>query len=479
MPIIEVDQVTHPLLGRPVPTLALLLERSDPEARKTLETAMTLANARIASQTRARAIAMELEHTPWGEPSLRWHEPPRAVTSTDLLRALLALHSERVAEIAFGRENVSARFREIEGHWKRVVGDVGDVPSMGPLDLEPIWARRWALTDIDELLVRDTLVGSLSTSSLRQLAMIDDRYVEGLITEDEALNELVDHMASSGVSARFAVSMPPAYWDRHDGLSSLDRLLAHPPGVIVVGPQQSGRHALVEAWGRRLRLGGPDPLRKFGFNIDNFHGGGWVKWRGANVETWAAIDTHSIAVMSTFGAELDSTAAETRRFPEYCLEFANDPANDFRLVIVTTPEELAQLERRLPGLGSFPKLEVPGLRDVELLAVWVCQTLALEDRLGLSLPIWRLVDRLAARPEAHRRRFDRHADLLCDIELTGLESPLAAAARRVLRGAWTDLARRTLSRRVERDPALASWIDPESLPSLVRLDAALRGAPSG
>jgi hypothetical protein len=123
-------------------------------------------------------------------------------------------------------------------------------------------------------------------------------------------------------------------------------------------------------------------------------------------------------------------------------------------------------------------LEVPALRDVELLSVWVCQTLALEDRLGRSLPIWRLVDRLAARPEAHRRRFDVHADLLCDTELTGHEAPFATAARRILKGAWTDGALRTLTQRIERDPALASWVDPESWPSLVRLDAVLRGAAS-
>ncbi len=476
MPIVEINQVAHPLLGRRVPTLKSVLERCDPEATTTLQAAMALTRARVASQTRALAIAKELQHAPWGEPGVRWHEPARAVTSTDLLRALLALHGGRVAEIAFASEGVGARFRETEAHWGRIVVEVTDEaaePLGLELELEPIFARRWALTNGDEPIDLDMLLGRLADSSLRQLALFDDRCSEGLITEEEARNKLVDQMVHAGVSPRFSVPMPPAYWDRHGGLNALDRLLTHSPGGVVVGPRGSGRHALVEAWGRRRHEAGGAPLRNFGFNIDNFHGGGWVEWRGANVMSCAAIDTRSIAVLSDFGAELDAPDAESRRFPEYCLDFASNPANEFRLVILTTPEELAQLEERLPTLRSFPKLEVPALRDDELLATWICQTLAVEDRLGISLPVERLVDRVTSRSPAGRRSFDRHADLVCDTELTGHEAVFRRAARRVLNGTWTRLPIQTLTLRIERDPALASWVDPESWPSLVRLDAAL------
>jgi hypothetical protein len=464
-----VERVWHPLLGKRSPQLAELVERCDAAARATLVLAVGLARRRIELQAR---LAAELQAAPWAEPAVAWRAPSPGVTSTDLLRALLARHHERIAEVAFGRDDVDASFMVAVDRWRSLAA----ADTHEGLELDVVWARSWALLPDAKPIDLDTLLGCLTEASLRRLAAFSSRFVQELITEDEAFNRVFDNFAHAGVRQRFAMPMSPAYWDRHGGLCDLDRLLARPPGVVIVGSAGCGRHQLVEAWGRRLRTDGPAELRRFGFNIDNFHGGGELEWKGERVQTYASVDTRCICVLSQFGAELrEGTWPTERRFPEYCLDFANDPANEFRLVIVTTPEQLVERERQLPALRDFARIEVPPIADPDLLPLWICQLPAIEHRLGIEISLPRLIDRLAWRSPDRWRDFAATADLACESELAGCERSIRAFVRRA-RTAWSEPSERRLAGYLDANPPLARLCgDPGRWTALVALADALHG----
>ncbi len=470
-----VEQVSHPLLGKPSPRLAELIDRCDAGARATLVLAAGLARRRLELQERLGASVAELQRAPWAEPAVAWREPSRAVTATDLLRAMLARHADRIAELAFASDDLDGSFGAAADACRELAAKVGD--DAGGLELDAVWARSWAAVPDPRPIDRDTLLGRLTATGLRQLAAFGRSHVEGLLTEDEALNRLVDRLAAARVYCPLVPPMPAAYWDRHGGLAMLDRLLVRAPGAIIVGRAGSGRHALIEAWGRRLRAHGPGELRRFGFNIDNYHGGGEVEWKGERVHTWASVETRCICVLSSFGAQLDEAdcPAELRRFPQYCLDLASDPARELRLVVVTTPEELAVREGQLPALRDFERIEVPPIADEELLPLWICHLLSIEDRLGIEISLPRLIDRLAWRSPDRLRDFTACADLACESALSGCEVPLRGFVRRA-RAEWLEPHQRRFTRYLENNPSVARLgVDARRWPALVALADALHG----
>jgi hypothetical protein len=279
-----VDQVFHPLLGKPSLRIDDLVDRCDAEARATLVLATAFAQRRIAIQTRLDALAAGLQRAPWAEPLISWRDPSRGVTATDLMRALIARHPEQIMEATFARGEIDASFAAAVDQCRALAGATGD-DAPARLEIDPTWARRWGSIDDAKSIDRDALLGCLSESCYRQLARFRRDFVDGLVTEQEALSALLDRLAHAGVRCAFIAPLPPAYWDRHRGLAALDELLVRSPGAVIVGAAGSGRHALIEAWGRRLRREGPTVLRRHGFNIDNFHGCGELEWNGERVRS--------------------------------------------------------------------------------------------------------------------------------------------------------------------------------------------------
>ncbi len=193
--------------------------------------------------------------------------------------------------------------------------------------------------------------------------------------------------------------------------------------------------------------------------------------------TYAAVDSRCICVISDFGAELDRDDSwdPARRFPAYCVELASDPTQQFRLVMVMTPEAFKRREQQLPLLRNFPRVEVPQIRDDELLALWICQLPVLEDVTGIEFTLARMLDRLVWRAPDRWRDFASHADLLCESELTGCERSLRGFMRSVQRKQWTVAQEQRLERYVQSTPPLASWVDPKRWPEFVALADAVRG----
>jgi hypothetical protein len=431
-----IDRVWLPPIDRA--RYADILARCDGPARETLELAQGLARTRLAQQAQITLLVEELRRPPWAEAAVGWREPVHALTSTDLLRALLATHGARIAEVAF--RSVDETYRELVAACRALV------PSAGAdLELEPVWARCWNLTtELD----RDGLLGQLSERCVRHLATYSERYCEGLITDDEAFNDTVDHLAHGpGWRLRFA---RPAYYDRHDGLAALDRALLEAPGAIVVGPRGAGRTALLAAWGMRR----PPALARHGYNIDNFHGAGEDLWNDQRVPTWAAIDAGLIAAIPDLDRFLEHDYAPDRRFPAYVVDFARK--HDFKLILELTHEGLARLAQDV-SLDGFPRIEVPPIVDADELPIWICQLPRIEPVLGFELSLARLVDRLATRPLDRLRAYDEYADLAADSR-TDHERLLA----------------RTAPRAVLRRPEVAALVgDAARWPQLVALTSAM------
>ena len=88
----------HPLLGFSTPTVGDLLERSTAPARATLEAAALLARWRVDGTRTIEATDAELRSEPW--PTRPTKQPVTDdIESPDMLRALLALHSDDVVRV--------------------------------------------------------------------------------------------------------------------------------------------------------------------------------------------------------------------------------------------------------------------------------------------------------------------------------------------------------------------------------------------
>jgi hypothetical protein len=186
---------------------------------------------------------------------------------------------------------------------------------------------------------------------------------------------------------------------------------------VIIGPPGSGRRALIEAWRQRLPAAGPLALRGFGFNIDNYHGGGVAEWRGELVGTYACVHPRCIIVFSRFGRELATDTPEYQRFP------------------------------------------------------------ALEEQLGIALTVPRLIDRLTWRARERWRDFAAHADLMSDRPLTPATargSTVEDCLRRAIAKPYDDAAIDRFLRRVA-EPLATLVGNAQRFRELVAVDAALRG----
>ena len=132
-------KVFHPALGLPTPAVTEMLDRCDDEARRVLELASALAARR---QHEEAELIERIEHVqalPWSGPRWQTEPSPSGLCATDLRRALLALHADDVAEMAFRRTGVAEHFHQAVSRWKSVANEVGETAVEA---LERRWGRR-------------------------------------------------------------------------------------------------------------------------------------------------------------------------------------------------------------------------------------------------------------------------------------------------------------------------------------------------
>lgn len=300
------------------------------------------------------------------------------------------------------------------------------------------------------------------------------RYIEGLVTAGEALNAAIVRMSAAGHPGALA-ALAPGYYDHFGGLGKLDDALTRHTGAVLLGGVGTGRRALLDAWGARLRRRGePAQLRPYGFNVDNFHGGpmlGTPDDPDAFMPP-AAVDRRMIFGLTDLRHDMicgpHATPAMVRLL-RHCADLCADPAAEFRLVLVATRGEWDALRHVAPGLAVLPTIAVPPIEDEHLVPMWLAHAPALEEQLQRELSLLSLVHAVQARSASSRRDFSRLDDLVAAGEEPHVRRALRQRRTRPVAELHQYLARRNLAYR--------EWIQaPARLEELFALERSVLGA---
>lgn len=432
----------HRALGVESPTLNELRGMSDPNALAVWDATAGLVHWRHESEERLR-IAWSAHHI---EPNAARASLPfdeSGIGGIDLARALVALHPDVFPTL---------KLESATEMWRGRVGD----QRVGRLSYT--WGRRWAYLGLSSIGIAE-LVRSIPGRALRALARLDGRYKEALVTEDEALNHLIDSLSMAG---RCGGDVPPAYLLR----TSVAGLEFAGPGHVLIGPPSSGRRSYLE----RLKTLHP----KKGINIDNFHGGGIPnpKYRARPGCSYAALGPGLVCIW-THAHRLEPALVR------YAVEMANDPEADFRLILSATPSEWATILEMAPQAATLQKVQFNAFSEEELVMIWLCQRPMLEDRLGKILDLQWLIARLG-----HLRRYGDPVSILGSFLPRRNAAGVLEVNEEDYRGVTVPLCTRPLSRigyeRVIRK--VGEWLlpllpTPEHFRHAVTMDEAMTGGP--
>lgn len=416
--------IVYPLYNRPLPNLAALLAHAEPAARETLLLATRLCAHRIAEQASIADAIGRLEARPWGEARRAWTPPPAELTPSDLLRALFARDADRMLPVLFGDRLHDLAREDFDAARRDWLARCEDLPSAAEhLRLPRWWARRWALflehrgpTPITP----SSLLYNLDMAALRSLDWLSRDHCEGLITSEEALHQRLESMYAEGGPADIG-PLGPAYLDRHDGLAALaDALLRPTGGAMIVGDPGSGRRSLLETFCTRLRAEGvPAALRRYGFNVDSFHGGPML---GTTDDPTAFMPPAAVGPEMIFGLTWVGFGAALGPDPDTtfvalvrdCARRCQEPEEDFRLILVVTPRERDALIELAPALAALPQIITPSPSDRELAPMWLCNAPAIEERARARVSLLSILGALCERADAARRDFSVADDMLLE-----------------------------------------------------------------
>ncbi len=370
-------EVSHPCLARTLPTVPELLEVADPPARRVLARASALCRARAAGARELVARARHLTRGPWLEEPLLERVPTEALTETDLLRALMVEETGAVAALLPG--GAGEPFARAVDDFK-LVTEAASNQREHPV-LEPGWARRWTLAEATSAHGRrvaggvgiDALLRWLSARGLERLLELDEAQLAGARTSGELLSACWGRLAERAGSPFEEV--PRAYLDRHGGLEALDRALADSPGAMLVGAEGSGRRALAEAWGWRLRAGGgPPSLAGFRPTVARF-----FRFEARERARWAERlgPGPRVALLDPREGDMAFDTYEcrwplTRELVEVLGARAAEPEGALRVVVVVTPAELEQLISEVPIARRFARIAVPPGELLDRVPYWMC-----------------------------------------------------------------------------------------------------------
>jgi hypothetical protein len=472
--------VVYPLFDQPLPDLTALLARADAAAHETLLLAARLATHRLAEQASIADAIERLHAPPWAEARRAWITPPAELVPSDLLRALFVRDAEAMLAALFGDRRDDLAYADFDAARRSWLARCEDLPRAAEhLPWPRWWARRWALVLGSRGPAPLTPMGvlqSLDGATLRSLDWLSDAYREGLITSEEALSRRVSSMADQGCPV--LAPMAPAYLDRHQGLDALTNALGAPAeGAVLVGQPGSGRRSLLDAFGARLQAGDvPAKLHRYGFDIDSFHGGPMLGTADDPTAFLppAAVGPGMILALTRhgFGAALGPDPDPTFvALVRDCARRCQQPEEDFRLILVATPEELEALVDLAPPLASLPRIDVPAPSDHELLAMWLCHAPAIEERARARVSLLSILGGLCERDDLARRDFSVVTDMLCERLSPSMRRAEQLRARIPIAELFEKLSRRHAAfRRLVKDSG--------ELADLFALERALLG-PSG
>jgi hypothetical protein len=367
-----------------------------------LETAAKLAAWRTNLSDQIHALRSARGARPWQGAVLRGPGGlPPGLQPVDLLRALLADQTEAIASIVPAPNGL---LRETANHWKQIAtqASAGTVPA---LDFD--WARRFALADVrhgEPHVDVPYLIASLGHDTLKLLLPLSKLVDEDLASGREVLRRCTEN-ARRGTQDRLFEPLLPAYLDRHGGVEAIDRAVQQHHGVLIVGQEETGRTALLEAWLRRLRFLGKPEISAGLHVYQNPFDEPWVKdeaqiqkiaesasllaltpkgrpaFYDSREEDPLAPDDVCADRLWSYEPEYPDGALETRLIAR-CAQWASEPWKQVFVIIVVTPAERERLVSRVPLIAEFPAVEVPPIATQDHLPIWLCHTM---DRPELGL----------------------------------------------------------------------------------------------
>lgn len=146
--------------------------------------------------------------------------------------------------------------------------------------------------------------------------------------------------------------------------------------------------------------------------------------------------------------------------------------SQFRLILVTTPEELDALVEVAPLLAALPRIDVPSPSDRELSAMWLCNAPVIEERARARVSLLSIIGGLCERDDIARRDFSVADDVLLERATPSIRRAERLRARLPIAELFEDLSRRhsAFSRLVG---------DSGELADLLALERALLGPADG
>jgi hypothetical protein len=400
---IPVFTVLHPVIHQPYPAFDQVRSRADSPAGRVLDTAASLARWRLRLSDQIDTLRLERGARPW---PVAFQRDPGDLAPTlqpvDVLRALLVEEIDALADIV---PSPNGLLSESAAHWKNAAASSpdGDTPA-----LDFAWARRWALADLRHghpTVDVPYLIASMGHAALSLLVPLSKLVDEDLASEREVVRRCVEN-ARRATGDRVFEPLLPAYLDRHGGIAAMDRALDEHHGVLIVGNEETGRTALLEAWLRRLATSSK-PGSMANARI----------WQNPFDEPWLEDVLQFEEVIAGQATVLGLTPKGRRVFydsreedplqpdettpnrlwgyePEYpegsletalvarCAEWASEPWKQVYMAIVVTPEERERLVARVPLIAQFPAIEVPPYDTLDHLPIWLCHAM---DRPELGL----------------------------------------------------------------------------------------------
>lgn len=372
----------HPLLSVPRKAGAALLDRCSTEAREALDLAGRIARLRfdvpLGPRPRGRAV----------------------IGPVDLLRAL-AVRGD-LAPLASALA-LTPRFEADMAALRSLLGPTVAAPSSEePPEIDPAWALSIGALLAARPGTLDTaaLLGTLSEAALAELIDFDEHYVEGLLSGGEALGRLEARqieLAGWGAARPFF----GVHLDRGGELDALTASLKQASVLVVVTEALPLVGSLAQAWAARsnalarlpLKPAPPDHLAEMG----SF--GRLLSWE-------RPADTSGQVFTISESPDRRDLRSIFEMEPDDFKKRIQSPAAGDVILVAVTEGALEAASKMVPELEGLPKVELPPLKNGDLIAAWLCQRVRAELTLGETYSLLDLIAALEAADDSDRRTLD-------------------------------------------------------------------------